>query len=118
MDYNAKQSPAIITLTGVYCILSLVDAGSTLCGINLGLITEANPLMRLLIGLGPLVFVVVKLAYPVFVGLFCWLIRYKRPWLSVFILWLAIAVYSLVTLVHFFWVTQAVSVLSLLGRYP
>lgn len=108
----SKQNHAIITLTAVYCILSIVDAVSTLWGINLGLITEANPLMRLLLQVGPLVFVAVKLAYPVFVGLFCWMIRYKRPWISVFILWLAIAGYSLVTLVHFYWVTQAVSALG------
>ena len=110
----SKQNHAIITLTAVYCILSIIDAVATLWGINLGLITETNPLMRLLIGIGPFVFVAVKLAYPVFVGLFCWMIRYKRPWASVFILWFAIAVYSVVAVVHFYWVTQVVSMLGLI----
>jgi hypothetical protein len=107
-----KQNHAIIILTGVYCILNSIDAASTLWGINLGLITEANPLMRLLLAIGPLVFLAVKLTLPVLVGLFCWFIRYKRPWLSVFVLWLAVAVYSLVTLLHFYWVAQAMSVLG------
>lgn len=97
-----RQNRAIIILTAVYCILNFIDAVSTLWGINLGFIT----LMRLLMGSGPLVFLAVKLIYPVLVGLFCWMIRYKRPWLSVFILWLAVAVYSMVAVVHFYWVAQ------------
>ncbi len=108
----SKQNHAIVILTGVFFILSVLDAVSTLWGINLGLITEGNPVMQLLIGLGPSVFLTVKLAQPVLVGLFCWMIRFKRPWASVFILWFAIAVYSLVTLVHFYWVTPAVSMLG------
>ncbi len=111
LSLRLKQNYAIIILTGIYCILNFIDAVLTRWGINLGFITEANPLMRLLMGSGPLVFMAVKLTYPILVGVFCWFIKYKRPWLSVFILWLAIAIYSLVTLLHFYWVTQAMSVL-------
>ena len=97
----------IIVLTAVYTMLTLLDATLTLWGLDLGIVQDTNPAMRLLISKSPLLFLVLKSGLPCVVGFLCWRIRNKRPGLAAIILGIAIATYSLATLAHGYWLTKA-----------
>lgn len=99
----------IIVLSGIFLFLSLLDGALTLWGLSMGIIEEANPVMSLLIKTSSIIFLLFKITLPVSVGTFCWWIRDKRPFWSVFLLWFAIAVYSLVALAHGYWLTKSFS---------
>jgi hypothetical protein len=104
-----RRNQEIILLSVIYFVLNFMDGSLTLWGLNLGIIEEANPLMRSLIFTSPILFGAVKLSLPILVAFYCWFIRKKNLWLAVFVLWLAIAVYSLVTLAHGYWLVKALA---------
>jgi hypothetical protein len=56
----ARQSRFWLTCVLVVLLCNAVDAAVTLCAIEFGDATEANPLMAVLLGAGTLPFVVVK----------------------------------------------------------
>ena len=111
-----KIDKEIILLSIIYFVLNFLDASLTLWGLNLGAIEEANPAMKFLITRSYALFFGVKIALPIVTGLFCWMIRYKRPGLAALVLWMAVAAYSLVTLVHGYWLTYMIS-MSPPGQY-
>jgi len=76
----------------------------TLWGLDIGAIEEVNPVMRRLIEENPIVFMTVKLSLPVMLGFVLWEIRNRSRKFVDCSLWLFMIVYSVVMVLHVYWV--------------
>jgi len=91
----------------VFFILSALDGALTLWGLGLGAIKEANPFMKWLIEKNPYVFMFVKLFLPIILGLMLWRIMNKS--FVTYSLGLILAVYSVVLVLHAYWVVNTIN---------
>lgn len=94
----------ILIASTVFLILSITDGLLTLWGLKLKVIEEANPIMQLLIDKSTIGFIVYKLSLPVILGAFCWRVKDKARKLVVFTLGFVISVYSLLMMLHVYWI--------------
>jgi len=93
----------IIFAAGLFFILSAFDGVLTLWGLNMNLITEANPIMRALISQSPRLFLALKFFVPALVGIYCWHKRNSDRKLVSYALNFAVGIYLLVSMFHIYW---------------
>ncbi len=98
------SNKGIIIAASVFFALSTLDAVLTLWGLNLNVIREANPVMRVLITKHPQLFLILKLLTPVALGLYCWWNRYSDRRLVTYALGIAVGIYVVVSLFHLYWI--------------
>ncbi|HWJ02658.1 MAG TPA: DUF5658 family protein, partial [Verrucomicrobiae bacterium] len=94
----------IVFAAGLFFVLSVADAALTLWGLNLRVIEEANPLMRVLIDNRPWLFVALKTLVPVVLGIYCWYNRDRDRGLVSTALVLSNGIYLVVSMFHLFWI--------------
>ncbi|MDA8441922.1 MAG: DUF5658 family protein [Peptococcaceae bacterium] len=86
--------------------MSALDAALTLWGLNLQVIQEANPVMRMLIASHPGVFLLLKLTIPIALGFYCWWKRDSDRKLVSYALRIAVGMYTVVSMFHLYWVVM------------
>jgi hypothetical protein len=97
-----RRDKFIIISCALLFVLSAMDGALTLWGLSLEVIKEANPFMQLIINKSPAGLMTIKLLLPITLGLVLW--KIKRRKFVTYSLWLVLAVYSAVMVLHIYWV--------------
>lgn len=85
-------------------ILCIADYILTFWGLSINAISEANPMMLSAIR-DPILLMIMKILLPVILGVSCWIGRDKvRKKMVTYSLGLVLVVYSMVTLLHIYWI--------------
>lgn len=100
LTFNQK----ILLASHVFLSLSISDGLLTLWGLKLNVIEEVNPIMKLIISKSPTEFMAIKLLLPILVGVFCWMVKDKARKLVIFILGFVISIYTLLIMLHVYWI--------------
>jgi hypothetical protein len=95
---ESRKEKFIVVSCAFLVILSALDGVLTLWGLSLDVIKEANPVMQLIINKSPAGLMAIKLLLPITLGLVLWKIRNRK--FVTYSLWLVLAVYSLVMVLH------------------
>ena len=85
-------------------ILCIADYILTFWGLSINAISEANPMMLSAIR-SPILLMIMKILLPVILGVSCWIGRDKvSKKMITYSLGLVLVVYSMVTLLHIYWI--------------
>ena len=85
-------------------VVNALDAGLTVIGLHYNLIAEANPFMKLLYEIHPLLFVGFKLSFSVFLYLFIYYRCLPSSLAVKFIAYTASFAYGIILAMHVYWI--------------
>jgi len=92
-------APELLTyVAGTVIVLNLLDALWTLAFVEAGVAEESNPLMQQALALGPVGFVIAKLALVSLSVLLLWRLRHRRT--AAFALWSGATTYAIIIAYH------------------